>query len=180
MKSWPNLSFCCCCSKEAKINTATEFPWAVTDILLRGKSSAMVTCSNAFNAHSYITFSKHKQNPNTPCVIKSREQKKIDVDLVYIKCVTCWFLKGCDSILKSSLCLSVGTSANLWEESCHVEDNAGFFQRDVLLAYRHASEGVIPIRTRTLSFKRFSYYKKLLYSDFIIQLILNPAVCTCL
>jgi len=63
---------------------------------------------------------------------------------IYSKPLTCRFLEGSNGVLESSLCLSVGTGANLGVESCHVENHAGFLQRDVLLAHRHAGKGVIP------------------------------------
>lgn len=167
MKSQPNLSFCCRYSKEPKINTATEYPWAVTDIHLRGKTYAMVTISdpmflkptlippylNTNKTQTHSLFSWDKSNSREKNIWFSFRFQILNglnthsIDLSKVSPLTCWFLKSSDSILESSLCLSVGTSADLWVESCHVEDHTGFLQRDVLLAYRHTSEGVIPTHT---------------------------------
>lgn len=57
---------------------------------------------------------------------------------------TCTFLEGRDGLLQSGYRLSVTTGADLREESGHVEKDAGLLQGQVLLAYRHPCEGVVP------------------------------------
>lgn len=57
---------------------------------------------------------------------------------------TCSYLEGRDSVLQADYCLSVTTGADLRVEGSHVEEDAGLLQRQVLLAYRHSCERVVP------------------------------------
>lgn len=58
--------------------------------------------------------------------------------------LTCSYLEGRDGLFQADWCLSVTAGADLRVEGGHVEQDAGLLQRQVLLAYRHSCERVVP------------------------------------
>lgn len=58
--------------------------------------------------------------------------------------LTCSDLEGGDGLFQADCCLPVTTGADLRVEGGHVEQDAGLLQRQVLLAYRHSCERVVP------------------------------------